>query len=819
MPKASSSSFGRASSMPKTGQESEEDTGDGRRFDSKITDSDSGSNSNSSDIRIRPKQAAKPQNDMYERMQAEQAMRLAEFERKQMPADRSNSREDEKRLRKDGEGTVNSAPKRNFGEEKAKIEKERRIIAQERAQLDKEKIRRAKKKMEDEQTEFDEEKRREEGGEKEAEAKELSEEDQKEKERMKEIQRLAREQARFEIKARGLPKEEKSLQEKVRMERLHQLAREQAQFEYDRRHENEKRNEQKNRIQSTNMESSKGNVESRTVENQEASKQKKMKMEGQGQTALFQTADTPSNEENMLNRVRQESPGAPKGEKVLRRTRDKTKKQDAGIHSNEKKMQDRVRRVSESSKEEDVLMGTKKKIKDRGSVFESSRSASKEEGIRGEKARLEQLENLAKKQALYKADRTISTSVRRSSEGRNKKDLFSEESEGQIIDVEVAEDDGSETLKSQNDANQSLQTKDKRQQIKENPKGEKSDLEEKSRPLSQKRNLEEKKITIENEKQTNVKNEKRKHLEAQARQRSKQQSRINEKLHSEQTEKMNNNHITPDPAMRTASLEERTRIDPETQVPLTPETHSHEQTGETKQQNEVANAIMKSDGSYQPSAKALTDTSRMLKEVCGFSLSDYKGSKEFLHKKSNVSVYVGRALSIPVRVSTPGSFIEFSITKKSSEFDLAILAVPDKGYAVDIKKPAPFTKYAGKGQTLLRDTVLVGAASAPCTLQFKFENKHSTLLDKVILSYDIKVTSPSRELLLETRRLRTESCLQVIEEDLRGMAGGSKSLDLKDEITKLEAGIEEKIEEIDLLMDEERRWNALIAKMSTMASK
>lgn len=118
----------------------------------------------------------------------------------------------------------------------------------------------------------------------------------------------------------------------------------------------------------------------------------------------------------------------------------------------------------------------------------------------------------------------------------------------------------------------------------------------------------------------------------------------------------------------------------------------------------------------------------------------------------------------------------------------------------------------------MRDTVLVGAASAPCTLQFKFENKHSTLLDKVIVSYDIKVTSPSRELLLETRRLRTESCLQVIEEDLRGMAGGSKSLDLEDEITKLEAGIEEKIEEIDLLMDEEQRWNALIAKMSTSSA-
>lgn len=672
--------------MPKTGQESEEDAGDGRSFDSEITDSDSGSDSNPSDIRIRPKQVSKPQNDMYERMQAEQAMRLAEFERKQMPANRSNPREDEKRFTKDAEGTVNSVSKINFGEEKAKIEKERRIIAQERAQLDKEKIRREKKKTEDEQTEFDEEKRREGGVEKEAEAKELSEEDQKEKERMKEIQRLAREQARFEIKARGLPKEEKSLQEKVRMERLHQLAREQAQFEYDRRHANEKRNEQTNRIRSTSMASSKENVENRTVENHEALKQKEMKMEGQGQ-AVFQTADTPSNEENMLNRVRQESPGVPKGEKVLRRSRDKTQKQDAGIHSNEEKMQDRVRRVSESSKEEDVLMGSKKKIKDRGSVFESSRSASKEEGIRGEKARLEQLEILAKKQALYKVDRTVSTSVRRSSEGMNKKDLFSEESEGQIIDVEVAEYDGSETLKSQNDANQSLQTKEKRQQIKEkeNLKGEKSHLEEKSRPLSQQQNLEEKKTTIENEKQTNMKNEKRKHLEAQARQRSKQQSRLNEKVHTEQKENMNNNHIAPDLATRTASLEERTRKEPETQVPLAPETHLHEQTGETKQQNEVANAIMKSDGSYQPSAKALADTSRMLKEVCGFSLSDYKGSKEFLHKKSNVSVYVGRALSIPVRVSTPGSFIELSITKKSSEFDLAILAVPDKGYAVDIK--------------------------------------------------------------------------------------------------------------------------------------
>ena len=133
------------------------------------------------------------------------------------------------------------------------------------------------------------------------------------------------------------------------------------------------------------------------------------------------------------------------------------------------------------------------------------------------------------------------------------------------------------------------------------------------------------------------------------------------------------------------------------------------------------------------------------------------------------------------------------------------------------QKLAPFTQYAGKGQNLLRDTVLVGAAGSPCTLQFKFESKHSTLLEKVIVSYDIRVTSPSRDLLLETRRLRTESCLRAVEDDLREMTGGSKSSGLKDEIAKLEAQIEEKSNEIDSVLEEEQRWNALIAKMDKRA--
>ena len=49
------------------------------------------------------------------------------------------------------------------------------------------------------------------------------------------------------------------------------------------------------------------------------------------------------------------------------------------------------------------------------------------------------------------------------------------------------------------------------------------------------------------------------------------------------------------------------------------------QTGESKQQQDIAEAVMRTDGSYRPSAKALSDTARMMKEVEGFSLSDYNG--------------------------------------------------------------------------------------------------------------------------------------------------------------------------------------------------
>jgi len=57
-----------------------------------------------------------------------------------------------------------------------------------------------------------------------------------------------------------------------------------------------------------------------------------------------------------------------------------------------------------------------------------------------------------------------------------------------------------------------------------------------------------------------------------------------------------------------------------------------------EQQKAVTDAIMKHDGSYKPSAEALANTPMMLNQVYGSSISNYKGSKEFLHKKQRKRV-------------------------------------------------------------------------------------------------------------------------------------------------------------------------------------
>ena len=341
----------------------------------------------------------------------------------------------------------------------------------------------------------------------------------------------------------------------------------------------------------------------------------------------------------MQNRVRQEFSNEPTGKRVARQ-----ETSDFKVDAREP-----VRQVRKSAKQEDALMGTKKKANNGPGAFDTARSASNEEKTtRSEKARRQQLENLAEKQAQYKKDRTMSSGARNSGKGMNK---------GQIIDVEAAEDDSNEDRSSTD---------------------EESDVNEVAPSRPQQQDQQNNEVIPKNEKKTLT--EKRKQLEIQARQRAKQQFRRNDKFNVQKKETTNGQRIEPDSVKKAPSKVE----DTESQDNLSL-AYPTRQTGESKQQQDIAEAVMRTDGSYRPSAKALSDTARMMKEVEGFSLSDYNGSKEFINKKSNVSVYVGRTLSVPVRVSTPGSFIEFSITRKASDFDMTILAVPDKGYAFDIK--------------------------------------------------------------------------------------------------------------------------------------
>jgi len=307
-----------------------------------------------------------------------------------------------------------------------------------------------------------------------------------------------------------------------------------------------------------------------------------------------------------------------------------------------------------------------------------------------------------------------------------------------------------------------------------------------------------------------IKEEKRQQLQAQARQRSKQQSLRTDQKSTDQKNNFVRKRVLFEGDTRDGVVEDSEKKMKENQPLLQAK---QEGTGLSRHHETVSDAIIISLGLYKPSADALANTSKMLEQVCGPSLSNYKGKKEFFFAKRNVRLYTGRPLSIPVKVSTPGTLVEFSIDKKASEFDFGISVVPDQGYAEDIKKFASFLEHAGEGKSLYRDTILVDSASAPGRLQFKFENKHSTLLEKVILSYEIKVTSPSKDSLLKSRRLRAESCLRAVEDDMRSMTRTTKSSSFQEDVDTLEAIIKEKTEEIGSLMDEERRWKALIAKI------
>jgi hypothetical protein len=107
---------------------------------------------------------------------------------------------------------------------------------------------------------------------------------------------------------------------------------------------------------------------------------------------------------------------------------------------------------------------------------------------------------------------------------------------------------------------------------------------------------------------------------------------------------------------------------------------------EAKKYEAVNKAIAVSDDNYVPPKTVLDSTSLspLLEQVDGPSLLKYDG-KEATYSGRGTKVYGGSTLDIPIRVSAPGSIVEYIIEKKSYDFGLGIVAKLDQGGTTVVK--------------------------------------------------------------------------------------------------------------------------------------
>ena len=100
-------------------------------------------------------------------------------------------------------------------------------------------------------------------------------------------------------------------------------------------------------------------------------------------------------------------------------------------------------------------------------------------------------------------------------------------------------------------------------------------------------------------------------------------------------------------------------------------------------------------------------------------------------------------------------------------------------------------------------------------MQFKFENNYSSLLEKVRLSYKIKVTPPSVETIRLGRRRRAEATLNLLESKLLAqrqiiVTTSAKVIELEGETTELQNKMNEKIGKIESLRADEERFREML---------
>ena len=110
---------------------------------------------------------------------------------------------------------------------------------------------------------------------------------------------------------------------------------------------------------------------------------------------------------------------------------------------------------------------------------------------------------------------------------------------------------------------------------------------------------------------------------------------------------------------------------------------SGEQRNHGLELDEHAEKITESDLSYIPSDRVLANLPLLMNEIAGISLDKYDAKERYFTGR-NVAIHADSTLSIPLRISTPGTIVEFSVTKNSYDFGFGIIASLDSGEIVKI---------------------------------------------------------------------------------------------------------------------------------------
>lgn len=478
-----------------------------------------------------------------------------------------------------------------------------------------------------------------------------------------------------------------------------------------------------------------------------------------------------------------------------------------------RKAEERERVEQQKKEEEKVRLEKLRQLAKEQARYEAeTKDKSEAERKLGEQARLQQLRKLAQEQAQYEAEArgelpisqtkvspldATSVEVINESSTTNKNNVI--DVQGFRVDKNgvIVEDVPEEKVPgSQNDKQMQLEAE--------------------ARMRSQRFRVEQQRQAAEEREDA-----KRRVLEEQARQRA-QMLEQERKARQQQAYEEKRRLLSEQLALQEEKariIEERARLEEESKRRAEQEKILREEAKKQEAYNVVAETLAKADDAYVPSKQSLENTALMLQEVTGPLLDAKYAGKESYFTGRNVQIYSGRTESVPIRVSMPGTFVEFTIDKKAYDFGLEVLAFLDNGKSVTIKPNAPFSEHSSR-QNHFEDRLLIGAGSAPCQLQFRFHNTYRTLLEKVVLSYRIKVTSPPKELLLKGRRTRTQACIRAIDEDLSKNREVMAKIDgqkeyLEEEIAKLKRSIMKKGRIVSTIQEEERRWGALLQKLKT----